>query len=119
MNINKYFDLSHMTEGERYWFGYLNRMAETNGWSTPDDQPLTSSVFLTLETLEDDQVTQQQACLADLLMVGLHTQDTLLALRCFGDANRKVGELAGNRPTYHFADALGTFRRKMERMVSQ
>lgn len=46
MNLNKMGGMDKLTDSERYWVGYLNRLAEKEGWTVTDELPLSSSVYL-------------------------------------------------------------------------
>jgi hypothetical protein len=94
MNLNKMGGLDKLTNSERYWVGYLNRLAEQKGWTVPDELPLSSSVYLDFSLKREIARPEKlHMFLVDALMVGLHTQEKLLCLRTYAQACEYFGQL--------------------------
>lgn len=125
MNLNKVGDLDKLTESERYWLGYCNRHAEKQGWTTKIHVPEGRARFLqTKEGMKRPEYIQ--VYLYDSLMVGLHTQRSMLALRCYAQVMRYLGMLEimndeGMLPdcTAFPVDAITTLRSKVENLMGR
>jgi len=115
MNTNM-MDLSHMSDSDRYWFCYLNRQAEDKGWSKKTDKPKGMSRYLSPLKGDISREDYLLFYLFDSLMVGLHTTDPILSLRCYAQAQNYTGLLNGLEvQTYSsVGDALRILRSRVE-----
>jgi len=94
MNLNKMGGLDKLSDNQRWWLGYLNRRAEDKGWTTSDELPLSSSVYLNFSNKKAvDRTEKLHMFLIDALMVGLHSQEELLCLRAYAQACEYFGQL--------------------------
>lgn len=108
---------AHMSERERYWFGYLNRTAEDRGWSEKDSQPRSRNFFLPNSVSEDD-VERLSVFLIDSLMVGLYKDEPIIAFRCYVQAAEYAAKLSAlGEPTISYRDALMALREKVENSI--
>lgn len=94
MNLNKMGGLDKLSDNQLWWLGYLNRLAEREGWTKPDDLPMTGSVYLDFSNKKTmDRTEKLHMFLIDALMVGIHSQEKLLCLKVYAQACEYFGQL--------------------------
>ena len=115
MNLNTHPGFTELTESERYWAGYLNRIAEQNDWSNPEE--MAGQSFTLFKLGERINLSNQwDGWLVETLLSALILEDQGTAFKALLQAIR-YDALAEVNNRLRYPDALLTAKQRITKWV--